>query len=272
MSNSATPRTVAHQAPLSMGFSRKEYWSGSPCPSPGDLPDPGIKPRSPALQADALPSEPPGKLTGSLNVELFQMVSTTFPSIIILNPMEFRSQTLSMGSKLSPEKGSDYPKSWESFPILQNFPPLGDSPGNGPEPLCQWDLGQGRGGGQKGKRVGEVKVSVAQPCLTVTPQTAAHQAPLSMGFSRQEHQSLAIPFLRGSSQPRFPALWADSLSSEPPESGRGRLWQFAFYRGPFRDSVFIQNQPRGIASPASGGTLGGGQWTKRSSDDGQGVP
>ena len=53
--------TVAHLAPLSMGFSRQEYWSGLPFPSPGDLPDPGIEPRSPALQADALTSEPPGK-------------------------------------------------------------------------------------------------------------------------------------------------------------------------------------------------------------------
>ena len=44
-----------------MGFSRQEYWSGLPFPSPGDLPAPGIKPRTPALQADALPSEPPGK-------------------------------------------------------------------------------------------------------------------------------------------------------------------------------------------------------------------
>ena len=55
----ATLWTVAHQAPLSMGFSRQEYWSGLPFPSPGDLPDPGIEPRSPALQADALTSEPP---------------------------------------------------------------------------------------------------------------------------------------------------------------------------------------------------------------------
>ena len=57
----ATPGTVARQAPLSMGFCRQEYWSGWPFPSPGDLPDPGIEPRSPALQADALPSESPGK-------------------------------------------------------------------------------------------------------------------------------------------------------------------------------------------------------------------
>jgi len=50
-----------------MGFSRQEYWSGLPFPSPGDLPDPGIEPRSPALLADALTSEPPGKPTTSSN-------------------------------------------------------------------------------------------------------------------------------------------------------------------------------------------------------------
>ena len=61
VSDSATPWTVSHQAPLSMGFSRQEYWSGLPYPSPGDLPKPGIKPGSPALPADSLPSESPGK-------------------------------------------------------------------------------------------------------------------------------------------------------------------------------------------------------------------
>ena len=55
-----TPWTVAHQAPPSMEFSRQEYWCGLPFPSPGDLPNPGIEPGSPALRADALPSEPPG--------------------------------------------------------------------------------------------------------------------------------------------------------------------------------------------------------------------
>ena len=55
----ATPWTVAYEAPLSMGFSRQEYCSGLPFPSPGDLPDPGIEPMSPSFQADALPSEPP---------------------------------------------------------------------------------------------------------------------------------------------------------------------------------------------------------------------
>ena len=59
--------TVARQAPLSMGFSRQEYWSGLSFPSPGDLPDPGIEPRSPALQADTLTSELPGKLLVFIN-------------------------------------------------------------------------------------------------------------------------------------------------------------------------------------------------------------
>ena len=56
-----TTWTVACQVPLSMGFFRQEYWSGLPFPSPDDLPSPGIEARSPALQADSLPSEPPGK-------------------------------------------------------------------------------------------------------------------------------------------------------------------------------------------------------------------
>ena len=58
-----TPWAVAYQASLSMGFSRQGYWRGLSFPSPGDLPNPGIEPRSPTLQADALPSEPPRKPT-----------------------------------------------------------------------------------------------------------------------------------------------------------------------------------------------------------------
>ena len=57
----ATPWTEAHQGPPSMGFSRQQHWSGLPFPSPGYLPNPGSKPGSPTLQADASPSEPPGK-------------------------------------------------------------------------------------------------------------------------------------------------------------------------------------------------------------------
>ena len=60
----ATTWTAAYQALPSMEFSNKEYWSGLPFHSPEDLPDPGIEPRSPVLQAVALPSEPPGKVSG----------------------------------------------------------------------------------------------------------------------------------------------------------------------------------------------------------------
>ena len=68
----ATPWPVAYQAPPSMGFSRQEYGSGVPLPFPGDLPDPGMEPGSPSLQADTLPSEPPGKeFTRNIYREIF---------------------------------------------------------------------------------------------------------------------------------------------------------------------------------------------------------
>ena len=76
----APPWTVAHQAPPSMGFSRQEYWSGLPFPSPGDLPDPGIKVRSPALQADALTYEPRGARSPELN-SLDWLLVTTLPGL-----------------------------------------------------------------------------------------------------------------------------------------------------------------------------------------------
>ena len=66
ISDSATPWTVALQALLSMEYSRQEYWSGLPFTPPGDLPDPGIKPESPALQVDSLPLSDEGSLTGDL--------------------------------------------------------------------------------------------------------------------------------------------------------------------------------------------------------------
>ena len=73
------PWTVAYQAPPSMGFSRQECWSGLPFPSPGDIPDPGIEPRSPALWADTLPSEPPGKPLQTYDLFIFELeVWTSF--------------------------------------------------------------------------------------------------------------------------------------------------------------------------------------------------
>ena len=76
-----TPWTVACQALLSMEFSKQEYWNGLLCPPPGDLPNPGIKPRSPTLQVDSLPSEPPGTPTPSLQQLKKCQISEMFPGI-----------------------------------------------------------------------------------------------------------------------------------------------------------------------------------------------
>ena len=79
----ATPQTVASQAPPSMGFSRQECWSGLPFPSPGDLPNPGIEPRSPTLQAYTLQSEPPGKPIISID-KPSNMNLITFETLLVL--------------------------------------------------------------------------------------------------------------------------------------------------------------------------------------------
>ena len=72
-----TPWTVANQAPQSMGFSSQEYWSVLPFPSPGDLPDPGIETWSPALQADTLPSKPPGKSRTAISENIIRRETMT---------------------------------------------------------------------------------------------------------------------------------------------------------------------------------------------------
>ena len=83
----AAPWTVAYQVPPSMGFSRQEYWSGLPFPSTEDLPEPWIKPGVPTMYADALPSEPPGKIY--LNYILYSDFSNSFYfSISLFNPPE----------------------------------------------------------------------------------------------------------------------------------------------------------------------------------------
>ena len=95
----ATPWTVAHQAPPSMVFSRQEYWSGLPFPSPGDLPNPGIEPRSPALQADALTSaqDPPNEERGNqwMNWESVEPlgVVVTFFFLCYLTTLSWTCQT-----------------------------------------------------------------------------------------------------------------------------------------------------------------------------------
>ena len=90
MSKYAIPWIITHQAPLSPGLSRQEYWSGLPFPSLGDLPNPGIKPRSPALQADALPSEPPGKPKECSNYHTIALISHT--SKVMLKILQARLQ------------------------------------------------------------------------------------------------------------------------------------------------------------------------------------
>ena len=82
-------RTVACQAPLSMGSSRQEYWSGQPFPSPGDLLDPGIKLRSPALQAGSLPSETPGKPSYSSKLHKLSIIL----NVTKINPFIQKSRT-----------------------------------------------------------------------------------------------------------------------------------------------------------------------------------
>ena len=79
----ATPSTVACQAPLSTGFSRQEYWSGLPFPSPGGFPNPEIKPGSPVLQADSLLSEPPGFIS---SLEKLAQIHVS-PAALVLSPL-----------------------------------------------------------------------------------------------------------------------------------------------------------------------------------------
>ena len=84
-----TPWTVAHQAPLSMGFSRQEYWSGLPFPAPGDLPSPGIQPTSllsPALASGFFTTEPPGKPAAGGSWGLFPHVLPTTSLVVVVWP------------------------------------------------------------------------------------------------------------------------------------------------------------------------------------------
>ena len=97
-----TPWTAAHQAPLCMEFPRQEYWSGWPFPSPRDLPNPGIKPRSPALQVDSLPSETPQKpfyhvkshKINSLEPRIFFCIGRTGPGTNLIGSMTEWSSSL----------------------------------------------------------------------------------------------------------------------------------------------------------------------------------
>ena len=106
----AIPRTVAFQAPLSLEFSRQEYWFKMPFPSPGDLPDPEIEPRSPTLQADALTSEPPGKPDTEPLAKIHEPYSST---------MEIKSGQ-SAALNLEGDKFTVFHFSWTHIRILWN--------------------------------------------------------------------------------------------------------------------------------------------------------
>ena len=144
----ATPWTVACQSPPSMGFSRQEYWNGLPFPSPGYLSDPGIKSRSPALQADSLPSEPPAnpwwdsEVQGIVYLWLIHIVVWQKPI------QHYKAVTLQLKIK----KRSDVPPptwgtaTWESqLWQLRTIPPIkGDNCGTSAAAwwVYQWDLGR----------------------------------------------------------------------------------------------------------------------------------
>ena len=86
-----------------MGFSGQEYWSGVPCPPPGDLPHPGVEPRSPVLQADSLPSEPPGKVPGkppgNLPLLGFAKLKRSLQKTSVLSPITY-NVTLTIGNNI----------------------------------------------------------------------------------------------------------------------------------------------------------------------------
>ena len=109
---------IARQAPLSMGFSRQEYWSGLPFPSPGHLPNPGIEPGSPALQADSLPSEPPGRPSVP-DARLHECPGLVPPSPPCLSSEVKRGRGLFLAPPLLPRGGSDL-----SRLELQSPPPV----------------------------------------------------------------------------------------------------------------------------------------------------
>ena len=112
----ATPWTAACQAPLSIGFPRQEYWSRLPFPSPGDLPDPGIKPMSPTLQTDCLPLSHWGSLQGG-----WKWKSLSYVWLFVTPWTAVRQAPLSMGFSRQ--------KHWSRLP----FPSPGDLPDPGTE-------------------------------------------------------------------------------------------------------------------------------------------
>ena len=135
----ATPWTVAYQAPLSMGFSRQECWSGLPFPFPGDLPNPGIEPRSPALQADTLPSEPPGNTT----IQKHQFFSSAFFIVQLSHPHMTTGKTIALTRRTFVDKVMSllFNMLYAAAKSLQSCPTDSVRPHRQPPTrfLCPWD-------------------------------------------------------------------------------------------------------------------------------------
>ena len=104
---SATPWTIAYQVPPPMGFSRQEYWSGLPFPSPGDLSNPGIESRSPTLQVDCLPAEPSGKPPSSLTRD--QTYTSCIESKVLTIGPPGKSQQYLTASAITDGEGNGNP-------------------------------------------------------------------------------------------------------------------------------------------------------------------
>ena len=202
--------TIACQAPLSMGFSRQEYWSGLPCPPPGDLPHPGTEPsllRRLHWQVNSLPLAPPGKL------KYFQLYLLIFHSKIY---------SLSLGnSNLTAAAAAA--KSLQSCLTLCD--PIDSSPPGSPIPgilqarTLEW-VAISFSNAWKWK----VKVkSFSRVQLFSTPWTAAHQALLSMRFSRQEYWS-GVPLPSPSNLTMHP-VFLTVKSSNPIQGTHGNVWR-----------------------------------------------
>ena len=110
-----TPWTAAHQAPVSMGFSRQEYWSRLPFPSPGDIPDPGIEPWSPALQTDSLPSEPQCVFSINLRKDYKMLKIRIF---FRLSRLTWSGSPVTAWLTLQSGKGASWSTRWATWPAL----------------------------------------------------------------------------------------------------------------------------------------------------------
>ena len=175
--------TVTHQVPLSVEFSRPEYWSGLLFPPPGDLPDPGIEPRSPALQADSLPFEPPGKLASAqkTNEKLLASAYASFQTVPSTSFMTFppflgRAGVTELGKMTGQIRLVAGWRHSSSASLTSTWASAC------PSSMCcsRCSCVHGR--------------SLSCVPLFATPWTVACQAPLSMGFPRQEYwRRLACP-------------------------------------------------------------------------------